>query len=107
MTLSSLHLVTIVFLFLLHWWFIWLLIRKRTDFVKIPDGPFYVILIPTMRGILHGYYTTVLSGHTNILAATNAASEACAEDHSGLLGTHYNIVMYDATENETYIKEVS
>lgn len=104
MVLSSLHVGGLLVIVFLHWWFIWLLIRKQSAFVHVPTGPFYVILLPTMRGILHGFYTSVLSGHSTFSAAEHAASEACADDHSGLLGSHYNIILYDAVQDDTYIK---
>lgn len=91
-------------LFLITLWLLWLFIREQSSGPRVYKGPRYVILLPTMEGILHGYCTAILSDHTTIEAAHQAALELCEEDTTGLLNKYYNIVIYDSTDRQTYIK---
>lgn len=101
-SLSALGFIAALFLITLY--LLWLFIRDQSSGPRVYQGPCYVILFPTMEGIVHGYCSTILSDHTTIEAARRAALDLCADDHTGGLYTYYTIIIYDTRDRQTYIK---
>lgn len=104
MYVSVSALIFIAALFLITFYLLWLFIRDQSSGPRVYQGPFYIILLPTMEGIIHGYCTAILSDHPTFDVAERTAKEYNAEDTTGLLYKYYNITIYDANEKLTYIK---